>query len=259
MRMSTLAAATTPRADRPRRPRPAGTCWPPPSSCCWNAATPGRPGPRSPRPTAWSSRPSTGLRQHGRAVQGRGGGRRRRTRRTSADQRPVIQAVIAETDPRRQLELSAATQPGIHARSGPLLRVLAEAAATEPDLAGVSRQLETNGSPAWAASPNRSPTVAPSGPTSRCTRPATCCGRSTPTPSTTCSSYSADGPRTLPRLARRHLRPGAPTRQPTQLHLDGSFEHLTSRRPWALRRSAVRLAPPILPGHPMSPEPAKLF
>jgi AcrR family transcriptional regulator len=58
------------------------------------------------------------------------------------DQRPAIQAVIAEPDPRRQLQLYAATQPGIHARVGPLLRVLAEAAAADPDLAKVSRQLE---------------------------------------------------------------------------------------------------------------------
>jgi AcrR family transcriptional regulator len=58
------------------------------------------------------------------------------------DQRPAIQAVIAETDPRRQLELYTATQPGIHARAGPLLRVLVEAAAAEPELAEVSRQLE---------------------------------------------------------------------------------------------------------------------
>jgi hypothetical protein len=58
------------------------------------------------------------------------------------DQRPAIQAVIAEPDPRRQLELYVATQPGIHARIGPLARVLAEATAAEPDLADVSRQLE---------------------------------------------------------------------------------------------------------------------
>src|SRR6266511_3569154 len=54
----------------------------------------------------------------------------------------VVEAVVAETDPRRQLELYAATQPGIHARVGPLLRVLGEAAAAEPELAEVSRQLE---------------------------------------------------------------------------------------------------------------------
>jgi len=58
------------------------------------------------------------------------------------DERPAIQAVIAETDPRRQLELYAATQPGIHARMGPLFRVLAGAAAADPELAEASRQME---------------------------------------------------------------------------------------------------------------------
>src|SRR6266498_3759264 len=48
------------------------------------------------------------------------------------EQRPAIQAVIAETDPRRQFQLYAATQPGIHARAGPLLRVLVGAAAARP-------------------------------------------------------------------------------------------------------------------------------
>src|SRR5918993_3087538 len=60
----------------------------------------------------------------------------------SPDQRPAIQAVIAETDPHRQLELYAATQPGIHARAGPLLRVLVGAAAADPELAAVWDQLE---------------------------------------------------------------------------------------------------------------------
>jgi AcrR family transcriptional regulator len=60
----------------------------------------------------------------------------------SPEQRPAIQAVIAEADPRRQLELYAATQPGIHARIGPLFRVLAEAAAANPELAEVSRQMD---------------------------------------------------------------------------------------------------------------------
>ena len=58
------------------------------------------------------------------------------------DQRPAIAAVIAETDPHRQLELYAATQPGIHARAGPLLRVLIGAAAADPELAAVWDQLE---------------------------------------------------------------------------------------------------------------------
>jgi TetR/AcrR family transcriptional regulator, regulator of autoinduction and epiphytic fitness len=59
-----------------------------------------------------------------------------------AEQRPAIQAVIAETDPHRQLALYAATQPGIHARAGPLLRVLVGAAAADPELAQVWTQLE---------------------------------------------------------------------------------------------------------------------
>jgi AcrR family transcriptional regulator len=58
------------------------------------------------------------------------------------EQRPAIQAVIAEPDPHRQLALYAATQPGIHARAGPLLRVLAGAAAADPQLARVWEQLE---------------------------------------------------------------------------------------------------------------------
>jgi hypothetical protein len=58
------------------------------------------------------------------------------------EQRPAIQAIIAEHDPRRQLALYAATQPGIHARSGPLLRVLIEGATTDPELAQVWQELE---------------------------------------------------------------------------------------------------------------------
>ena len=59
-----------------------------------------------------------------------------------AEQRPAIRALIAETDPRRQLELYAATQPGIQARAGPLLRVLIGAGAADPELAEVWTQLE---------------------------------------------------------------------------------------------------------------------
>jgi AcrR family transcriptional regulator len=58
------------------------------------------------------------------------------------EQRPVIQAMIAEPDPRRKLEMHAATQPGIHARAGPLLRVLAQAASTDPSLADLLAQIE---------------------------------------------------------------------------------------------------------------------
>lgn len=58
------------------------------------------------------------------------------------EQRPAIKALIEETDPRRQLELHAATQPGIHSRVGPLFRVLREAAAADPQLDEVWNELE---------------------------------------------------------------------------------------------------------------------
>jgi AcrR family transcriptional regulator len=52
-------------------------------------------------------------------------------------ERPAIRAVIEEADPRRKLELYAATQPGVHGRSGPLYRVLAGAADSDPELKAV--------------------------------------------------------------------------------------------------------------------------
>ena len=58
------------------------------------------------------------------------------------EQRPAIAAMIAEPDPHRQLQLYAATQPGIHARASPLMRVLVEAAATDPELARLRAQIE---------------------------------------------------------------------------------------------------------------------
>jgi AcrR family transcriptional regulator len=58
------------------------------------------------------------------------------------ERRPAIAAVIAERDPRRQLELSAATQPGIHRRAGPLLRALRAAGAIDPELARLWAELE---------------------------------------------------------------------------------------------------------------------
>jgi len=57
-------------------------------------------------------------------------------------QRPAVRKMAEEPDPRRVLELHAATQPGIHARSGPYNRVLREAASADPELAAVWRQLE---------------------------------------------------------------------------------------------------------------------
>jgi AcrR family transcriptional regulator len=62
---------------------------------------------------------------------------------TPVEERPAIRAVIEEPDPRRQLELYAATQPGIHRRSGPLLRALAGAAAADPELRLLWQELES--------------------------------------------------------------------------------------------------------------------
>jgi AcrR family transcriptional regulator len=59
------------------------------------------------------------------------------------EERPAIRAVIEEQDPRRQVELYAATQPGIHRRSGPLLRALRDAAPTDPELANLWREMES--------------------------------------------------------------------------------------------------------------------
>ena len=58
------------------------------------------------------------------------------------EERPAIRAVIEETDPRRKLELYAATQPGVHGRSGPLYRVLVGGAECDPDLREVLDELE---------------------------------------------------------------------------------------------------------------------
>jgi AcrR family transcriptional regulator len=62
--------------------------------------------------------------------------------RVPVEQRPAVQAVIDEADPRRALDRYAATQPGIHARTGDLMRVLAGAAATDPELARVRHEME---------------------------------------------------------------------------------------------------------------------
>lgn len=60
------------------------------------------------------------------------------------EERPAIRALIEEPDPRRQVELYAATQPGIHRRSGTLLRALSGAAATAPELDALWREIEAN-------------------------------------------------------------------------------------------------------------------
>lgn len=59
-------------------------------------------------------------------------------------ERPAIRALIEEPDPRRQVERYAATQPGIHRRSGPLLRALSGAAATDPELDTLWREIEAS-------------------------------------------------------------------------------------------------------------------
>jgi TetR/AcrR family transcriptional regulator, regulator of autoinduction and epiphytic fitness len=50
------------------------------------------------------------------------------------EERPAIRAIRDEPDPRRQVALYAATQPGIHRRAGPLLRVLRDARESDPEL-----------------------------------------------------------------------------------------------------------------------------
>jgi TetR/AcrR family transcriptional regulator, regulator of autoinduction and epiphytic fitness len=49
-------------------------------------------------------------------------------------ERPVVRRIIEEADPVRQLQLYAATQPGIWSRVGPLLRVLDAAANSDASL-----------------------------------------------------------------------------------------------------------------------------
>ncbi len=56
-------------------------------------------------------------------------------------QRPAIRRIADETDPVRQLELYARTQPGIWSRVGPLLRVLDAAATSDQSLAELRRRL----------------------------------------------------------------------------------------------------------------------
>jgi AcrR family transcriptional regulator len=58
------------------------------------------------------------------------------------EERPAIAVVIAEPDPTRQVELYAATQPGIHRRAGPLLRALRDARGLDPELARIWDEME---------------------------------------------------------------------------------------------------------------------
>jgi AcrR family transcriptional regulator len=61
---------------------------------------------------------------------------------TPVEERPAIRALIEERDPMRQVELYAATQPGIHRRSGPLLRALAGGATAEVELRQLLTEIE---------------------------------------------------------------------------------------------------------------------
>ncbi len=58
------------------------------------------------------------------------------------EERPALRAIIEEPDPRLQVAMYAATQPGIHRRAGGLLRALREGASTDPDLRALWGDLE---------------------------------------------------------------------------------------------------------------------
>ena len=62
---------------------------------------------------------------------------------TPVEERPAIRRIREEPDPRRQVALYAATQPGIHRRAGELLRALAAAAFADPGLGDLWRDVET--------------------------------------------------------------------------------------------------------------------
>ena len=63
---------------------------------------------------------------------------------TPVEERPAIKAIIGEPDPRRQIAMYAATQPGIHRRSGPLLRALSAAAGSNADMRVLWDEIETS-------------------------------------------------------------------------------------------------------------------
>ncbi|HET9757265.1 MAG TPA: helix-turn-helix domain-containing protein [Candidatus Limnocylindrales bacterium] len=63
---------------------------------------------------------------------------------TPVEERPAIKAIIEEPDPRRQIAMYAATQPGIHRRSGPLLRALAAAAGSDADMRALWDEIEAS-------------------------------------------------------------------------------------------------------------------
>jgi AcrR family transcriptional regulator len=58
------------------------------------------------------------------------------------EERPAVRAIIDEPDPRRQIALYVATQPGIHRRSGPLLRALRDGMSSDLELRTVWDEME---------------------------------------------------------------------------------------------------------------------
>ena len=57
-------------------------------------------------------------------------------------ERPAIRAILDEPDPRKQVAVYAATQPGIHRRAGPLLRALRDARGSDPELGRLWDEME---------------------------------------------------------------------------------------------------------------------
>ena len=57
-------------------------------------------------------------------------------------ERPAVRAIAEEPDPRRQVAMYAATQPGIHRRSGALMRALAEGAGSDPEMRRLWTEIE---------------------------------------------------------------------------------------------------------------------
>jgi AcrR family transcriptional regulator len=62
---------------------------------------------------------------------------------TPVEERPFIRDIQDETDPRKQVAIYAATQPGIHRRAGPLLRALRGAGASDPELGRLWDEMES--------------------------------------------------------------------------------------------------------------------
>lgn len=61
---------------------------------------------------------------------------------TPVADRPAIRAIHDEPDPRKQVALYAATQPGIHRRAGPLLRALCDARSRDAELGRLWGEME---------------------------------------------------------------------------------------------------------------------